>query len=291
MIGSMQSGGVREAEFAGILYPGDERTLLLFLERVLTDALPPEGKRGERRKVTAQGVFLPHGPYVYSAECAAATLAAVEIPDTALIIHPRTPTGKAHGRTDLPLSAMPGVMAWQTPFGNANVNLKLARALQDAGAAVLDEEVEAGEHAGEVVIPMLQMLNRELQVCVLSIGDGDAEQAKALGGAIARAVKTVGEESVLIVAVSDFHFGESRTRVEREDDFVLEQMELMSAPGLLDVVSRRETRISGATCLAVLIEAGLALGCTELVVQNHSDSGDVSGEPDDVVGYASGWIV
>jgi len=288
----MIHGGTREAEFAGILYPGDEKTLLRFLERVMLDALPPDhARQPERRLVSAQGVFLAHGPYVYSAECAAQTLTNVEIPTTALILHPRTITSRAYGKSGLPLSAITSHAAWETPFGKAMVNQKLARELIVAGVAKIDDTIEEGEHAGEVVIPLLQMLNRELEVCVLSLGDGSAADSRRLGKGIAEALPNVGEESVLIVGVSDFHFGADRMHVEREDDYALEQIERMSSQGLIEVVKQRSLKLSGTLCIAAMMEAGRELGCSEMVVQSHTDSGDISGDHDDVAGYASGWMV
>lgn len=277
----------RPAEFAGTLYPEDERLLLHFVERVLLD-VSTDRERANKRK--AQCVFLPHGPYVYAAECAAATLARVEIPDIVLILHPRTVGSKARARAGLGDSLMSLFGLWETPLGTVPVHQPLARHLVEHGAALPDDGVEDGEHSGEVILPMLQTLNQDLEVCILSIADGDAASARRIGKAVAAACSEVGEEKILIVALSDFQTGPTKAAVERADDVALEQIERLDAAGLLAALDRHGVRITGAAPLAVMIEAARAFGCSEIVVQSETTSADAGDDLSEITGYASGWI-
>ena len=275
----MPSAPTRRAEFAGSFYPSDEGKLSRFLERLLLDHRPDDGAL-----IHAQGCFVPHAGYMYSAECAAATLAKIEIPDIAVLLHTKhTPQGK-------PLS-ISTYTAWETPLGRTPVSKRIADLLNTLGPAKYDETAEEGEHAAEVVLPFLQMLNRDLEVCVISVAGVDNATAKALGRSVAAACKEVGDSDVLIVSSTDMNHYESRIRTEKLDDIALEQMEKMNPDGLLDAVRANKISMCGASATAVMLHACIELGCKECVVVDHTDSADASGDYERVVGYASGYVI
>ena len=61
--------------------------------------------------------------------------------------------------------------------------------------------------------------------------------------------------------------------------------------GLLRVVEENQISMCGAVATAVMMHACIEMGCAELTVVEHTDSGDTSGDLDYVVGYASGYVV
>ncbi len=272
--------GVREAEFAGTLYPADPRELMLLLERLILDQQRDEGK-----KLRAQGIFLPHGPYLYAAECAAATLAQVEIPDLVVVLHPRTVTAK-HGLSEHapPLVAAP-FGHWQTPLGNLPTDLTIARAL----GADLTADWEEGEHAAEVLLPYLQMLNQDLRACIISVGDLSQEETKELVNKLVEMIYEIGDDRVLLASATDFHFGEERSVTLKRTDDLLDPMERLDHQGLRNAV-RDGALMSGWQCVSMMMEVCKGLGCSELAVAAQADSSEASGDFDDVAAYASGWL-
>jgi len=275
----MASRLIREPQFHGSFYPSSAEKLTHYLERVLLDE-----RDDGAALIKAQGCFVPHAGYMYSGECAARTLARIEVPDNVILLHTKhTPQGRS-------LAISPHD-AWRTPIAITPVARELADALNQHSPARYDAVAEEGEHAGEVVLPFLQMLNSDLRVCVISVANASKPDIRALGEAIAKVTHDFGESDVLIVASTDMNHYESKARTQKLDDIALEQMEKLDPDGLLDAVKKHSISMCGAAATAAMMHACIKLGCKELVVVDHTDSSETSGDFDEVVGYASGYMV
>ena len=274
----MTISAVRPAQFAGQFYPDDKAELTHYLERILLDHVPEGGE-----VLNAQGCFVPHAGYVFSGECAARTLALIDIPDTVIILHTK------HVSFGPTLSISP-YGTWETPLGPTPIASKIASRLDQLGPAKFDENAEEGEHAAEVVLPFLQMLNKEVRCCVISVGRIDNDETKILGSSIAQVCKEFDEREILILASTDMNHYASKIETEKLDDIALEKMEEMDPSALLEVVKKNSISMCGACATAAMMHACKELGSEELVVVNHCTSGDVNGDYDQVVGYASGYV-
>lgn len=273
---------IREPEFAGSFYPSNPDKIARYLEGVLLDAREAHGTK--HSPIEAQACFVPHAGWMYSGECAAKTLAMLEIPDNVILLHTKH---TAHGS---PMSIAPHD-GWRTPLAVTPAAREIGDKLAKLGPAQYDAVAEDGEHAGEVVLPFLQMLNKDLRVCVVSVAHVKKPELAKLGQALAQVCREVGESNVLMVASTDMNHYESKQRTEKLDDLALEQMEKMDPDGLIDTVNKHNISMCGAAATAAMLHACKALGCTELVVVDHTDSSETSGDRDEVVGYASGYVV
>ncbi|MCK6438803.1 MAG: AmmeMemoRadiSam system protein B [Planctomycetes bacterium] len=271
----MSQASVRNPRFAGLFYPEDERELHDFVERMLVAYVPPS-----KTTLACRGCFVPHAGYIYSGECAAKTFALVEIPDDVIILHTK------HVREGPPL-AISHYDYWRTPLGMVPRAADIAGELAQIGPAKPDTLAEDEEHAGEVVLPFLQMLNNSVRVCVVAVAHLDKTTLKQFGQSLA---EVCGKRDTLIVASTDMNHYASRKDTERLDDIALERMEALDPDGLMDVVNANHISMCGAAATAAMMHACIALGCDELVVVDHCDSGDASGDYERVVGYASGYI-
>jgi hypothetical protein len=80
---------------------------------------------------------------------------------------------------------------------------------------------------------------------------------------------------------------ESAESAGRKDHLAIERMLALDEEGLWETVSRHNISMCGAAPAVSAIVASRALGATEGRIVKYMTSGDVTGDNDEVVGYAS----
>src|SRR5947199_2885231 len=214
----------RPPAVAGKFYPADPTVLRRDVERYLPSA--PE-------KISALGCMVPHAGYMYSGHVAGAVLGRLELPQRIVIICPNH-TGRGE-----PLAIM-SRGAWATPLGEAQIDRGLAAELV-AEFDLLTEDAEAHrtEHALEVELPFLQVLEPRFTFVPIAIGTHRFDVLTELGKAIARVIARQNEK-VLVVASSDMnHY--ATDSVTREKDALAIPPLLACHPLALHEVVHRET--------------------------------------------------
>jgi AmmeMemoRadiSam system protein B len=227
----------------------------------------------------AIGAVVPHAGYVYSGPVAGAVYGRLAIPSVAIILCPN------HTGRGAPASVDPSD-AWRTPLGNVPVDRRLADRLM-ALAPSLEEDAaaHAREHSLEVQLPFLQVRRPGIRFVPISIGGNDLELCREIGEAAADVV-TEEAERPLLLASSDMNHYESRRVGREKDDRAIARIEALDPAGLLATV--REGRISmcGVLPATALLFAARRLGANQARVVARRDSGDETGDPLSVVGYA-----
>ncbi len=265
---------VREPRVAGTFYPAGADDLAAALDRCL-----PAG----RPRARVFGAMLPHAGYVYSGRCAGEGYARIEVPGTALVL---APNHTGHGAR---LSLWPAPGAWRIPGDEVPVEPELCRLLLERCPGLeADTRAHLGEHAAEVHLPFLRRLRPEVAVACLVVGTHDPSRLQALGEGIAAALRDYGQEA-LVVASSDLnHYEDQRSTLEK-DGWAIEKVLALDPLGLLETCEAREVSMCGVAPTAALLAAARAArgsrASAELV--DHRTSGDVYGDYDRVVGYAS----
>ena len=75
--------------------------------------------------------------------------------------------------------------------------------------------------------------------------------------------------------------------VARKKDFLaLDKVLALDPEGLYEVVSEHRISMCGVLPAVVMLQASLALGATKAELVAYSNSGDVTGDQSEVVGYA-----
>ncbi|MDY0300687.1 MAG: AmmeMemoRadiSam system protein B [Trichlorobacter sp.] len=262
---------IRKPAVAGQFYPDNRQALLSELQRCVPAGL---------HKKPAIGVIAPHAGYIYSGAAAGHLLAGVEIPATVLIIGPNH-RGKGA------LAALSASDYWQTPLGNLPVNKKLNNLIQKHVPAVQqDDTAHENEHSLEVQVPFLQYLRPDVAIVPLCLGFGDYEGAKLLGNGLAAAIKEYGE-AVLILASSDMSHYESAATAREKDSKALEKIVAYDPEGLVQTCHSNRITMCGVIPTAVMLIAAKELGATGAELVGYTNSGEVSGDMQQVVGYAS----
>ncbi|NLB35041.1 MAG: AmmeMemoRadiSam system protein B, partial [Elusimicrobia bacterium] len=110
-----------------------------------------------------------------------------------------------------------------------------------------------------------------------------------LADAIANSVKETDGE-ILLVASSDMSHRISEDKAKKLDMLASEHILSLNWEEFLKTVSSMNISICGAIPIAVVMAAALRLGATSVEMTDYTSSAAVTGDKDDVVGYA-GFLI
>ncbi|MEM1927382.1 MAG: AmmeMemoRadiSam system protein B [Acidilobaceae archaeon] len=273
---------------AGTFYPSRRESLLKaikdsFLHRLGPGVLPP---RGEPQGRSSLGFLVPHAGYVYSGPIAAHAylrLAIEGCPDTVVLVGPN------HTGMGLPVSVY-SEGYWRTPLGDVEVDSEIARSIAAfSEIAAFDHRAHLEEHSLEVQLPFLQYVcGEKLKIVPVTVLIQTAEVAKKLGDAILRVRRELGADLV-VVATSDLNHYEPHDVSVKKDEAVLEEFLEPDPEGVFRVIDALDVSVCGPVSLAMLAYMAKTMGVKPELLA-HATSGDVTGERDFVVGYASARV-
>jgi AmmeMemoRadiSam system protein B len=261
---------IRNPSVAGYFYPGSKAELKAMVAKYIDKNAP---------KVEAVGLLAPHAGYQYSGAVAGATISRVVFKDTFIIM------GPTHSGMGRPFSVMPEG-TWRTPLGDVEVDSELARKIVALSEyAEEDYAAHEDEHAVEVQIPFLQYIKPDVRIVPIILAGAALYIYKEIGHAIARALKELGREAV-ILASGDMTHREPAARAKEKDMKAVEAMVDLDE----DELTRRYNNLHITMCahgpVATLIAAAKELGCTGAELVKYMNSGDATGDYNEVVAYA-----
>lgn len=268
---------MREAVFAYQgWYPSDPGDLRDFLGR----AIDP---RDEAVAEHCLGVMCPHAGYRYSGRIAGSVYGRVVVPDRVVVL---SVNHRGYGK--------PGAVwtrgHWEIPGAVVAVDAELADSLLARSDLLRSDTVaHRYEHSGELQVPFLHARNAAVRIVPVALRHLGVDEAIALGRSIADAIRALGEP-VLIVASSDMNHYESADETVRKDEVALERLAALDPRGLYRVVADQGITMCGVVPTVVMLQAAITLGATRARIVAHSHSGAVTGENEQVVGYAGALV-
>lgn len=262
---------MRQPAVADRFYPGSAEALALAVKELLPT-------RTEAEKLKALAVVSPHAGYVYSGTLAAETLSSVIIPETVIILGPN------HRGQGAPVAL--GTVSWNMPLGTVPIDQEVADLiLRQSPQIKVDELANRYEHSLEVQVPFLQKLQERLSIVPIVISHISYPLCEEVAGALAKAIRHSGKE-ILIVASSDMSHYESRQRAENKDRKALQCIERLDPYDLYHTVRDLRITMCGVIPVAIALLAAKACGASTYRLIGYTDSGYVSGDTEQVVGYA-----
>ena len=269
---------IRQPAVAGQFYRGSPSALRDQVERFMET---------EAKKVKALGIVAPHAGLVYSGSVAGAVYSRIELPGTFVLIGPN------HTGLGAPVSLMANG-SWQTPLGTVRINEELAAAVLSKSRRIHDDTMaHLQEHSLEVQLPFIQYLKKEFTIVPIQMMDTRLETCVELGNAIAQAIAECEVRSAeykaggtLIVASSDMSHYVSAETAKKKDHAAIKRILELDAPGLYNTVRDENISMCGYGPAVAMLTACKILGATKAELVKYTNSGDVSGDYDQVVGYA-----
>ena len=226
------------------------------------------------------GVISPHAGFIYSGPVAGAVFSSVRLPHRFVIL------GPSHRGIQSRLAIMrEGI--WETPFGDVSVDSSLAELIMSHSDLISDDAAaHLHEHSLEVQLPFIQYFEKEISIVPICIAyHANYEELEELGKAIALGVRD-SKDKVLIVASTDMsHYVEQE--LAREKDFMaIERILELDAKGLYETVNQKNISMCGFQPTTSAIVASKELGAEGAELIKYQTSGDVTGDFNEVVGYA-----
>lgn len=229
------------------------------------------------------GIVSPHAGFMYSGDAAGAVYSRIEIPETVVLIGPN------HTGEGATIAVMTGG-TWSMPFGDLAIDTELAAAICAASPKVhTDSSAHRYEHSLETQLPFLQYFRKEFKIvpiCLKRISFKDCEEVSR---AILAGIKKV-DRPVLIIASSDMTHYESQASALQKDKQAIDRIVDRDAEGLYKTVEKNHISMCGVNPVTVMLLCANAMGASHSELIKYMTSGDVTGDFDQVVGYA-GMIV
>ncbi len=263
---------IREPAVAGRFSPANPRELRHQIEQLLGESVGTP-------KLRALGCVVPHAGYMYSGHVAGAVFQRLELPARYILLCPR------HYREGQPLAIM-SEGTWRTPLGEARIDSAMAVELKKACPLLREDSVaHRMEHSLEVQLPFLQQLAGSFQFVPIALGTDRFEALEELGRAIGEVVAHQ-TEPVLLMASSDMNHYESDDVTRAKDRKAIDKILELDSRGLFDTVRHEGITMCGFGPAVSMMTAARLLGATRAEVVRYATSGDVTGDREEVVGYA-----
>ena len=265
---------LRSAVVAGQFYPGQRESLL----KSVTSLMPPAAEQAE-----AIAVMSPHAGYIYSGKVAGQTFACVKIPAEVIILGPNH-HGQGHA------AAVYARGAWETPLGKTSISSKLAdRILMECPMATEDTLAHRFEHSLEVQLPFIQLKAPETSIVPICLSRMSLDMLLELGNGLARAILSCPHRPLMVASTDMTHY-ESGKQAKEKDFMALGKVLEMDPAGLYEVVVEHSISMCGVLPTVVMLQAAKMLGAEKAELILYSNSGDVTGDQSEVVGYAGVMI-
>ena len=267
---------IREPQVAGMFYPSDPKEL-----RKQINGYLKEVKLKEKYRHIA-GLVSPHAGYMYSGKTAASaykTLQSQEY-DTVIVISP------SHREYFNGISIYPGD-AYRTPLGEIEINNNLRERIVAESDIVFEGTSGHGsEHSLEVQLPFLQVTLSNFDLIPLVIGDQRKENIYELADVLSKVV----DDRILVVASSDLSHYYSKAQADMVDSRVIQSINEFNYDELQSDLENKRCEACGGGGIVALLKALKMKNYLHSKVLAHSDSGDITGDNSEVVGYLSAIV-
>lgn len=271
---------VRVPSVAGQFYEGEKEALTTQIERCFSSELGAgavePGPGAPKEKVLA--AVSPHAGYMYSGPVAAHVfkrIAESKQAKTYVVLGPN------HSGVGAPVAIMSSE-PWATPFGQAQVDEKLAAELRKALPNLIteDENAHAHEHSIEVQLPFLQYVQKEFKFVPICMMHQGPDVAIELGRALAKF------DDITIIASSDFTHYEPAAFASKKDHEAIKAIEELDVHEFYTVLATNNMSVCGHGPIAAAMTFAKEKGCEKGKLLKYATSGDITGDNSSVVGYA-----
>ncbi len=266
---------IRKAAVAGTFYPAKKETLERDVAVFLENSLPVE------IVTRIFGIAVPHAGYMYSGGVAARAYRQVMDRDFDLVVV----ISPSHRIYFEEISVYNGA-AYQTPLGDIPVDQDSAKKLASLHPGILYSDLghDIDEHALEVQLPFLQQVFYDFKLLPIIMGNQDAANIEILTDAL---TKLLADKKALIVASSDLSHFHSYEKAKTLDNVVVEDVARYDYKKLAGDLQKGLCEMCGAGPVITTMKVCEKLGANKSKVLLYRNSGDVTGDRDQVVGYMS----
>jgi len=255
---------------AGQFYPASASQIKEMMKMLVDE-------KAEKQEVI--GLVSPHAGYIFSGPVAGAVFSRIKFKDTFVIIGPN------HSGRGKPLSIMTQGK-WKTPLGEVEIDSALGKQILASSSHLQeDDAAHQEEHSIEVQLPFLQYFQPDIRIVPITLAYASGAVYKEIGREIAKAVRELKREVVLI-ASSDMTHYEPQESAQKKDAQAIDAILHLNEDELLRRVEELDISMCGYAPTVSLISAAKELGAKAAELVRYQTSGDTTGDYASVVGYA-----
>ena len=260
----------RSAAVAGQFYYGTASNLVRQVDQYMD-------KSAAKEKVI--GMISPHAGLMYSGGVAGAVYSAIDFPETFVLIGPNH-TGLG------PKISLMETGEWEIPTGTFRIDEKISYKIAlNVPIVTKDAKAHMFEHSLEVQLPFISWFSPHVRIVPIIMMSASVGECKVLGEGIAKAVKAAGYP-VVIVASSDMSHYVPDNIARQKDKKAIDRMLSLDPEGLYETVVKDKISMCGYLPATTVLFAAKALGARSARLVKYATSAEVSGDYDQVVGYA-----
>ncbi|MEN8191434.1 MAG: AmmeMemoRadiSam system protein B [Bacteroidota bacterium] len=268
---------IRKEAVAGMFYPDEEVELRRQIQ-LLLDTYKPQ-----KSYTNVIGIISPHAGYIYSGKSAAFGYNVLKDDadfETAIIISP------SHREYFHGISIYDGD-AYSTPLGVVSVNSSLSQEIvQNSEHVFFGKEGHGSEHALEVQLPFLQMIKNNFSIVPIVIGD----QSKIFIDDLAQSLSKSLDKKVVVIVSSDLSHFYKKEKADRLDGLIEKHINEYQFDELMEDLESQRVEACGGGGIVALMKAASLQRESKAEVISHTDSSEVSGDRNSVVGYLSAVV-
>jgi AmmeMemoRadiSam system protein B len=269
----------RKLQFRGSWYPENKEELEKYLISV-----------PEENKVEVISCISPHAGWMYSGKVAAAVYSRIKPADVYILLGPNH-TGMGKNVAVYPEGY------WEGTLGKIKVGAEIVDLLiQHSEFLEKDFAAHYREHSLEVQIPFLQLISRkDFTIVPITIRADTYQICKDIGRNIALVIKKYKQKfpdkKIVLISSTDMTHYEEYEYAKKLDFMAIEQILNLSDKGLYDTVFSYGISMCGVIPTVIVIIASKLLGAKKVELIDYKTSGDISGDYEQVVGYAGIVII
>ncbi|MCP4706907.1 MAG: AmmeMemoRadiSam system protein B [candidate division Zixibacteria bacterium] len=269
-------GATREPAVAGAFYPADSVELANLVKGHLDNIENPTKIDGQ-----LLALIVPHAGLIYSGQVATYGYKLLENSGIDKVIL----CGPSHRYNFSGLSVYGPFIDWKTPLGSIKCNNSICDKLIS-----FDKDIEVvrqahqQEHSLEVQLPYLQTVLGNFELIPISMG----EQDKSTNHLLSKALEIIDtEKNTIMIASSDWQHFRSASEGWKLDSLGLACIENMEIDKLELLLESRQVEMCGGGPAIGVIRAAISKGANKVKLLKYGDSGDITGDKSNVVGYAA----
>ncbi|MDR1477791.1 MAG: AmmeMemoRadiSam system protein B [Planctomycetaceae bacterium] len=294
----------RASAVAGMFYPSDVAELNAELDQMLSSSrfeipkveraittsqtdksIAHVGNISEKKLASKRvsAVLVPHAGWRYSGRLVAETLSSVEIPERVIIFAPK------HRAGGIDWSIAPNLY-WELPDCRVESDLDLAGSIMRYVDLIdFDEAPHAGEHAIEVLLPILHRLSPKTKIIGIVMATSSWAMIQAGAKQFSRFMESLETKPLLVVSSDMNHFAseEMTRKIDRTAIDALKEAVAKSKPDiLLETVMKNQISMCGIVPMVFVLEVLRCMGGVRAIEEiGYTTSAESSGDIARVVGY------
>ena len=236
----------------------------------------------DQKKVDVIAALIPHAGYMCSGQVAGEVYSRIKSKDTFIILGPNhTGNGARFACSE---------DNWETPLGIVDTDKEVISLMKrKTNLFSIDTAAHMYEHSIEVQVPFIQRISDKAKIVPVCLQYGSIEELNEIARALSDTVKEINSNAI-IIASSDMTHYESRKIAKEKDKKAIDKILALDPEGLMHIVEEENISMCGCIPAFVMLASAKALGAKNSTLVKYTDSGETTGDIDDVVGYA-GMII